>query len=176
MEEMSHIPLQPAQALGAQEVAVRPCTGGGPCVPHTHRGTKPRGVGIPAASCLHGGRGPQFPPPPAPLSHPCYNEPAEGCEGDRGRTSPPHTFLWTRHSPIPWLCGSAWVPRHLLQMLAGMPGGSYRDAGLGVRGEAISGECPVHAGPIQGFISSSPAPRCTPSQARDSLLPPFYPR
>lgn len=99
MKNESH-PYSSLPRPGAQEVAARGPTGGRAPKFYTHRGTKPWWGGIPAAFVSMGAEASIS--PPAPLSHPCYNEPAGGgSEGDQvGRTSPlPPHLLWT--SPIP---------------------------------------------------------------------------
>ena len=63
MEEMSHIPLQPAQASGGPGVAARgPAGGRALCTPHSIEEQSLGGVGIPAAFVSMGAEG-LIPPP-----------------------------------------------------------------------------------------------------------------
>ena len=95
-------------------------------------GTKPPGE--PSGLCLHHRLDAR--PHSVPLSHHCCNEAAEvGQRVSAGRTSPPPHLLWA--SPIPpslGFHGSVWQRGVYFKMLAGMPGRSHRDTGLGVRG------------------------------------------
>lgn len=92
-------------------MAARGPTGGRAlCTPHSIQKQSLGGVGIPAAFVSMGAEGLNSHPHSAPLSHPCYNEPAEvGQRVTAGRTSPPPHLL--RTSPIPLSLGfhgSVW--------------------------------------------------------------------
>lgn len=102
----------------------------GPCIPHSLQ--EPSLQGSPAA-CLHHRLDAR--PHSVPLSHNCCNEPAEvGWRVSAGRTSPPPHLLWA--SPIPpslGFHGSVWQRGVYFKVLAGTPGRSHGDTGLGMR-------------------------------------------
>lgn len=125
------------------------------CTPHSLQEQSLGGVGTPAVfvSMAAGGLN----------SHPRYSEPAAA--GQRvtvGRTSPPPHLLWT--FPVPpslGFHGSVWQRGIYFKTLAGMPGGSRRHAGLGVRGDAQ--QMSAHSARVPSKASyPSPPSRLTP--------------
>lgn len=137
-------------------------------------GTKPRWGGDPSGLCLHGGRGPQFPP----LL--CSSEPSllqrascGGSEGDRGKDIPsPTPPLDLACSPIPWFPWQRLAMRHLLQNAGRNARREPQTRRPGGERRRSADECPLRAGPVQGFASiASLTPH--PSQARNPLLSHF---
>lgn len=142
------------------------------CTPHSLQEQSLGGVGTPAAFVSMAAEGLNSHPCSVPLNHPCYNEPAAvGQRVTVGRTSPPPHLLWT--SPVPpslGFHGSVWQRGIYFKTLAGMPGGSRRHAGLGVRGDAQ--QMSAHSAQVPSKASHpSPPSHLTPVRQETHYYP-----